>query len=80
MVGAPVSLTRLLAAKSLNQSRAVPELWLFPMQETRVRTSRLMMSPDVNALDGSDNGTVRSFALLNPLLPPSEPRSVPALT
>ncbi len=40
----------------------------------------LIVSPDVKALDGSESGMVRSFALLKPLLPPSAPRSVPELT
>jgi hypothetical protein len=80
-----VASKRLLAAASLNQSLAVPELFPLPVQALRTETLMLKVSAKPKGTGSgprSAKGMLWSFALLRPLLPPAtlvsspEPMSV----
>src|SRR5437762_1439157 len=70
----------LFAALSLNHRRAVPELWVWPLQVLRTKRVRRSWDP-AGKLTGVNAAKVMvcRWALLTPLLPPETPLSWPEL-
>jgi hypothetical protein len=71
----------LLAAPSLNHSRAVPALCVGPVQALRTYSLRLRVEPAGNPVGANGpKGMASSLALLKPLPPPATLLSCPEAT